>query len=174
MAVGKRLARLSEKSYLPWPSCPGEFASMESALAVEIPQGLPADHATPPLVRIHKTGLTPFNSERARAAALRSHAVRKARKEERERERIAQRDRDLQESPGYVAQRVVQTRAHIEMLDQRLQTTRDPRDIKAIADAIAKLQDTERILSGRPLPGQMKPGKAPVPRPSASALGPVD
>lgn len=63
------------------------------------------------------------------------------------------------DADGYVEKRIRRVRQQIAALDEQLSECTAPRDIKALCDAIAKLADLERVLSGRPLPGQRRPGK---------------
>ena len=60
----------------------------------------------------------------------------------------------------YTARRISVTRKQIRLLDDQLASCRIPKDLKAIADAIYRLSDLERQLSGRPLPGTLKPERA--------------
>ena len=60
----------------------------------------------------------------------------------------------------YTARRISVTRKQIRLLDEQLASCRIPKDLKAIADAIYRLSDLERQLSGRPLPGTLKPERA--------------
>ena len=57
----------------------------------------------------------------------------------------------------YTQRRITVTRKQIRLLDDQLASCRIPKDLKAIADAIYRLSDLERQLSGRPLPGTLKP-----------------
>jgi hypothetical protein len=62
----------------------------------------------------------------------------------------------------YTARRIAVTRKQIRMMDDQLSTCSEPKDFKAICDALARLHEIERQLSGRPLPGTLKPS---APRP---------
>ena len=59
----------------------------------------------------------------------------------------------------YTVQRLARTRKQIEMLDEQLEEAPDARAVKAIADALARLVEIERVLAGRPLPGSRRPGR---------------
>ena len=45
-------------------------------------------------------------------------------------------------------------------LDLLMSQTEDPIRIKAFADASHRLQEQERLMSGRPLPGSIRPATA--------------
>lgn len=79
---------------------------------------------------------------------------------------------------SYREQRIQITRQHIELLDQKLAECESPKDYKAIADAIYRLQEVEAKLSGRPNPGTLKPSSAKQPKSNSLAfpqpIGPAD
>ena len=68
----------------------------------------------------------------------------------------------LQPHPAdeYTERRIRVTREQIRLLDKQLETCDEAKDLKAIVDAIYRLSDLERQLSGRPLPGTLKPERA--------------
>jgi hypothetical protein len=78
---------------------------------------------------------------------------------------------------SYLLDRIKRVRKQIDAmnsaLDNAIESPGDGRAIKAITDALAKLQETERILSGRPLPGNRRPGKEPTMRAPATVT-PLD
>lgn len=80
----------------------------------------------------------------------------------REAERIAREGADPVLVPERIYQdkRIERVREHIKRLDRMLEDCIDPKEIKALADALAKFEEIERILSGRPMPGSLRP-KAP-------------
>jgi hypothetical protein len=51
------------------------------------------------------------------------------------------------------------TRKQIKQLDAKLAACTIPKDLKAIADAIGRLSEIERQLSGRPMPGTLRPAR---------------
>ena len=57
----------------------------------------------------------------------------------------------------YLRERVIETREAIARIHQRLLDADDPQEIMQLAAAISKLQETERELAGRPLPGTYRP-----------------
>jgi hypothetical protein len=65
--------------------------------------------------------------------------------------------------PAQVRARLQRTRGHLDKLRDKLDAelakkeAPDWRALKAIADAIATLEDVERVLDGRPLPGALRP-----------------
>jgi len=65
----------------------------------------------------------------------------------------------------FISTRLSRVRAQLDRLDQLLSIATDTKAIKELADATKRLQDQERELSGRPLPGSRRP--APEPSPSA-------
>lgn len=67
--------------------------------------------------------------------------------------------RTVQDSTSYVSERLTRTREHLKRLDAELEAAEDPRAVKAICDAMARLAEIERILDGRPLPGSHSPSK---------------
>lgn len=80
----------------------------------------------------------------------------------------------VQASPSYVLARLARTRAQLAQLDGQLEAAKEPRDVKAIADAIARLSEVERILAGRPAPGAYRPVREKAKRASAMESGPLD
>lgn len=102
-----------------------------------------------------------FTSANAREMALRAAKARAENKAKREWESLQPKPEPQAPDPNaiYVAQRIVRVRAQIEALDKRLERCKDAKDLKFIADSIAKLAELERVLSGRPAPGQYRPTK---------------
>lgn len=115
------------------------------------------EHPTvnPPLEVIKRTG-NRFTKENAREMALRGRVKARENRLKRLQERLAP-DAPTARNGGYVAERIVCVRSQIEALDRRLSKARTAKDIKFLADSIAKLCEVERVLSGRPLPGQLRP-----------------
>lgn len=75
------------------------------------------------------------------------------------------------EVDGYCKKRIRRVREQIEALNERLDAqieSGDAKDLKALTDAIGRLAELERILSGRPLPGQRRPGRESLPKRAAS------
>ena len=99
-----------------------------------------------------------FSRENARELAIKGNLARK-RKREAELARLAQKDAlaDLEPEEKHRLRRVARTREHIERLDRMLARCNEPKDLKAIADALAKMEEVERVLSNRPLPGSRRP-----------------
>lgn len=128
--------------------------------------------SAPELKIITGSARTQFTRENARAMALRAQEVLKAKKAKRLALLNAPEPEPLP-ADKYVEQRIARTRAQIEKLDTRLATCRDPKAIKFLADAIAKLAELERVLSGRPLPGQLRPS-GPKPRKSGNLVQPLE
>jgi len=66
------------------------------------------------------------------------------------------------EPAGFVASQLTRTRKQIEQLNEQFESSTDPKELKALADALARLAEIERILDGRPLPGSRKPSNRPA------------
>lgn len=73
----------------------------------------------------------------------------------------------------YVREQVTRTRAQIEKVRKKLDHARTARDIKALSEALWRLCETERVLSGRPLPTAGKTPRAPDRAPT-KAVEPLD
>lgn len=111
-----------------------------------------------------------FTSANAKEMQARSIALRKARVEALR----AAADPTTQPEDEYRKARLKRTRTQLEALDKQLEAAAEPRDVKAIADAIARLSEVERILAGRPAPGAYRPVREKVKRAAAGAAGPLD
>jgi len=57
----------------------------------------------------------------------------------------------------FPSRRLVRVREHLDRLDLLLSTAKDPKVLRDLAEAAAKLQTQERELAGRPLPGSRRP-----------------
>ena len=53
---------------------------------------------------------------------------------------------------------------------EKLEIEEDPQKLDRLVNAIYRLTELERVLSGRPLPGQLKPTSRPAPRPDSEPL----
>jgi hypothetical protein len=171
---GNPRAGLEDLSYTPWSMLqvgpgPWYWTGMDQAHAIEqdeLPDGL----QTPPHLIEASERLKPFQftADNAREMALRSAESRRAAAASPEAVlRAGQARVSAETADRYVAKRIVQVRRQIEGLNERLEAAVDPKDIKALCDAISKLAELERVLAGRPLPGQRRPGKdAPARRPA--------
>lgn len=161
---------------------------MEAQATVETAELLPAIEPKPDYSHCRPEFAAQIitTSERARELAARSNAVQKARRESREAgiENVAV--PEVNGAEEYIKERIKRTRRQIEMLDRQLNSECertpcehchsdgvDAKAIKSIADAIAKLAEVERILSGRPLPGARRPGKEQAPRRTGN-VSPLD
>lgn len=72
----------------------------------------------------------------------------------------------------YASSRLIRVRDLLNQIDSQLaaellRAVPDSRRLKELADAAHRLQEQERTLAGRPLPGSRRPGEAaaPAPRP---------
>lgn len=125
-----------------------------------------------------------FTSENARENAAKGNELRWSQYRERQRQREREaKEREIAENAPrsaeqsthapevpvdpYAAAEVWRVRAQIErmhaLLEQAAESA-DAKDAKAAADALSRLYDVERILSGRPLPGTRKPIPGRIPR----------
>lgn len=78
-------------------------------------------------------------------------------------------------SEDYVKLRLACVRAQIGKLDKQILQTRDPQALNWLASAQAKLAEQERILAGRPLPGNLRPKASRVPNAgNSSPPAPLD
>jgi hypothetical protein len=79
----------------------------------------------------------------------------------------------LQAADSYVSERLSRVRLQLDRVDGMVMTEKDPQKLDRLASAQARLAEQERIMSGRPLPGSMRPRpdrrQAPAPLP-----GPID
>jgi DNA repair exonuclease SbcCD ATPase subunit len=121
----------------------------------------------------------PFTTETARANVPKSVESRLRRKREQQ-ELIASLLAKISQSAApnddFTERRVNRIRKQLETLDGRLDELSSAPDIDAaaidrVASAISRLSELERQLSGRPLPGSLRPTAARAPRPHQ---GPID
>lgn len=71
--------------------------------------------------------------------------------------------------------RLLRIRTELDRLDALLSKTTDGKELQAIATTIHKLTEIERVLDGRPLPGQLRPFQARAPKKGADTTpGPVE
>lgn len=142
-------------------------------ISVESPLNL----AQPPVKRIGN----PITPETAKEYARRSAEARA---------RIAQERKDVNKAQaiiaeakalsdpnseeGYRLERLIRTRKQLSQLDEQLEGETDPKAVKAICDAIARLAEVERILAGRPLPGSHRPSNKPSKPKTGQDYGPVE
>lgn len=130
-----------------------------SVMLATVPLESPENIAPPALEIVPKPGRAAngrFTPELAREMGIKARAA--WAKQKADRIARAQEPEPVRESPepDYVEARKAVMRAHIQRLDKQLEKARDPQAIKWLADSLAKLQDTERILDGRPAPANFK------------------
>lgn len=119
----------------------------------------PAETALAPAKRTYGRPLTSANAaEMARLA----HAKRRERKENL---RIqVQQAQEAQDPPkyDYETRRLIRVRAQLDRLDREIDAEigGDSKRLRELVDAQTRLSEQERILSGRPMPGSLRP-KAP-------------
>lgn len=141
----------------------------EPAIALPVPNP-PA--STPIALQILPKGkAAKFTSENAREMARRSAIARAEKKAQREKE-VAEAAPLPLACDDFVKSQLASVRAQIQRLNAKLLKMHDSQKLNWLASAVSKLAEQERILSGRPLPGQLKP-KAPK-RDSALPVAPVD
>src|SRR5262245_45793669 len=97
-----------------------------------------------------------FTRENAREMAARSNAI------QRERRRESQTLAPLSppatgDHDPYVASRLMRVREQLNRLDSMMSKETDPNKLDRLASAQSKVAEQERILDGRPLPGQRRP-----------------
>lgn len=80
---------------------------------------------------------------------------------------------ELAPDEKYRLERLARTREQIVRLDAQLLASIDPREIKALSDALKNFAEMERILRREPLPGSRRPGRE-KPSKSSTASGPLD
>jgi len=110
--------------------------------------------------------MSKFTIETAQEYAARSNAARRANKERNTQAVIS----GLPDDP-YIRERVRRTREEIVRLEAGLANHPEPRDAAYLSTALSKLSELERQLSGRPLPGTLRPIRE---RPVLTFTGPVD
>lgn len=69
--------------------------------------------------------------------------------------------------------RIPRVREQIQQLDSLFETESDPQKLDRLASALARLYEIERLASGRPLPGSMRPSPAPTRRQSQAYTAPM-
>lgn len=122
------------------------------ALSLDVEELPPANPLA--VVAIKRSGK--FTSETSREMARRALLARAANKVK----RMARLNAPLPvpvKAEEYVEKRISQVRAQIDALNAKLERTKEPRDLKFIAESIVKMSELERVLSGRPSPGQFRP-----------------
>lgn len=102
-------------------------------------------------------------------ARLEALAKRKA-EEQAENERLAKLST---EGPDYQQERLARVRKQLNKLDRMIEEEEDPQKLDRLASAQSRLAKQEQELSGRPLPGSLRPTKKPTAR-SSNIPDPVD
>ena len=115
-----------------------------------------------------------FNKENAKFYSAKAAEARK--QAESERQAMVDKAREVSElvpDEKYRLERLARTREQIARLDAQLLASNDPREIKALSDALKNFAEMERILRREPLPGSRRPGREKPERSSGNA-GPLD
>jgi hypothetical protein len=73
----------------------------------------------------------------------------------------------------YRLTRLARTREQIEQLDKQLEAETDPKAIKSLADALARMVDVEFALAKRPKPGAFRPVREKQAR-ASQQQGPIE
>ena len=94
----------------------------------------------------------PLSSEKARELALKSHQPDSARFVR----PITAHNQD-EKAESFRLERLSRVRAQLTRLDKMLNEEFDPQKLDRLASAIARLSEQERLLTGRPMPGSLKP-----------------
>ena len=100
---------------------------------------------------------TPFTAENARLMALRSVEARRQRKDNPQPSATQPSANTLATLDDYQAKTIVRVRERMDKLLDLLEEEEDPNKLDRLASAFAKLQEEERKLAGRPLPGSRRP-----------------
>lgn len=95
-----------------------------------------------------------FTKENAAEMAHRRAAKLRA---DREAQRLAVETATLDPSIEYSQRRLARVRLQLDRLDKMMMEVNDPQKLDRIASAVARLAEQERQLSGRPLPGTLRP-----------------
>lgn len=102
-----------------------------------------------------------ITSDNARELQQKAVASRKLRQEQKQAEAFAALTAAMaQQLPEYVAARLARVRLQLDRLDQMLMDESDPQKLDRLASAQSRLSEQERQLSGRPMPGSLKPSNA--------------
>lgn len=123
----------------------------------------------------------PFiTAENAAELARKSHEAKRAKAERVQAEvNEALKQQVATDSTDFISQRLSRVRAQLVRLDALASQEDDPKRIREYADATSRLQEQERQLAGRPLPGTLKPSSKPqtrapaVPQPTISGVPPT-
>ena len=78
-----------------------------------------------------------------------------------------------QHTEDYQPRVVTRVRKQITHLNNLFDSETDPQKLDRLASALARLYEIERLASGRPLPGSMRPSPAPTRRQSQSYAAPM-
>lgn len=116
----------------------------------------------------------PFTAENARLMALRSVEARKQRKDHPQPSAVQPSADTLATLDDYQAKTIVRVRERMDKLLDLLEEEEDPNKLDRLASAFAKLQEEERKLAGRPLPGSHRPSSKPAKRSTPESYGPVE
>src|ERR1051326_9250266 len=98
-----------------------------------------------------------FNHQNAREMARRSNEVQR---ERRRNTLTAQPSCHADNFPEYASRRLTRVRRQLDRIDRLMMTENDPQKLDRLASAQTRLREQERILSGRPLRGSLRPAKA--------------
>ncbi len=111
-----------------------------------------------------------FTSANATLMAQRKHDLDKLRKaQEREAAKPAQ---PPEPASSFIAESILRVRERLQSLYKMVEDEKEPQGIDRLCAAIAKLHEVERNLSGRPLPGSLRPKPVSNSPRSSSALVP--
>ena len=110
-----------------------------------------------------------ISSENAREFAKLAHESRRRNLEQAKAEKQAEEERlkaleqqaiaDMKNArvPCYFERRLARVRVQLDRLDEMMLREENPQAIDRLAAAAARLAEQERIMDGRPLPGQLRP-----------------
>lgn len=131
-----------------------------------------AEQPTPELKVLTGKARTQFTPENAREMARRATEARKRKQAERLR-RLNEPEPPPVAPDKYVETQLACIRAQIDKLNRAIMRMVDAKKLHWLCGAVAKLREQERILDGRPLPGQLRPSGA-KPRKSGNIVQPIE
>ena len=111
-----------------------------------------------------------ITKDNAREMALKSQQTRKEQLQEL---RTALQVLSGDSGKEYRARRVARVRRQLDRIDEMMMLEQDPQKLDRLASAQARLSEQERVLSGTPLPGSLRPAAERAPRSSGPESSPA-
>ena len=110
-----------------------------------------------------------FTKENAREFAARGLQKRRENAEKRRQAIEAEERAKIVVTDCYISDTLLHVREQIKRLGGMIAKEKDAQCLDRLASAYAKLSDQERILSGRPMPGSLRPKAPKEPKPAQSS-----